>query len=593
MSLPSQSQEIDKLPARGAVASKPVLFYWQKNSGIRGAAFPEIIRNASGSPREKSRWFCLLLIISLLGIDVLLTLPAEAQFGSGRSRDSIFNRRRNTGRTREEPRQTAPVQAPPAPQPQQQQIINIPQMDAPPVQPPQPLQPQPGVVQPGVPQPVVPGAPGVPGARPGTGRKPAPGKGPPGQGQEAKPTGGIPPEGQITLRVAPMDQKADVGDIFPVHVWLDNPKNKPFEVVSLALAFDPRTLEYIDPPGGMRGVPNAYDLSEKIRSGLPLVRDPAEDPFYLNMVDPANGMIYYRARCPTGDKTTGHGFVITMKFKALAPIEQTGLRFVFADWPENLAPPVQSDQTWKWPKEMTFVGGQTSDAGSADGWVNLLGSTSSAKDGVISGHMTLKGDYLAALEKEAEKLPKGQAGTRIYLDPQATVIQAGKTFQVNVKISNPRGVPWDKIRLDIHFDPSFLKVVDEDDGNWITLGTNIHDAPYHDRFPFEWTRTNMVRNDEGQILFECGVFKSPLRVGGTLATIHFQALRPIPETQIAFRMPVEVTERLGTVLTRKRLDVLGDTEDAGDGVRGSIVSIVPRSPQESGEKQAKGKFAQD
>lgn len=572
------------------MTSKPVSFRQNKDSGFQSVILTGEFRNPRGLAWAKSRWLSLCLLVFLVGYDVFCALPAEAQFGAGRSRDSIFNRRRNSGgRSREQPRQAAPVQAPPIPQAPPPVI----EMDAPPAAPPQPLQPQPGVPQPGVPQMVAPVAPGAPGVRPGGGKKQPPGKGGQGQGQEAKPTGGIPPEGHITLRVAPMDQKADVGNVFSVHVWLENPKNKPIEVVSLALAYDPRILEYIDPPGGMGGVPNAYDLSEKIRSGLPLVRDPAEDPFYLNMVDPANGMIYYRARCPSGEKTTSQGFVITMKFKALAPIEQTGLRFVFADWPDNLAPPVQSDQSWEWPKEMTFVGGQVSENGSGGEWENLLGNPGSPRDGVISGHLTLKGDYLKAIEEENDKIPQGEAGTRIYLEPRTTMVQAGKTFQINVKISNPRGAPWDKIRLDIQYDPKYLKIVDQDEGNWITRGTNIHDAPFHDRFPFEWTRTNMVRQDTGQILYECGVFKSPLRGGGTLATIHFQALRPIPETQIAFRMPMEVTERLGTVLTRKRLDVLGNTEDPGDGVRGCLVSIVPRSSSESDQKQAKGKFPKD
>jgi len=236
---------------------------------------------------------------------------------------------------------------------------------------------------------------------------------------------------------------------------------------------------------------------------------------------------------------------------------------------------------------MTFVGGKK-DKGKS-GWINLLGSEASDRDGVVSGNLTLKGDYTKALQEEEEEIPKGEAFTRISLDPHLNAVQVGKTLAIQVKISNPKGAPWDRIRLEIQYDPTCLEIVDSDSGNWITLGSNILDGPFHDRFPFEWTRNNMVRQQDARILYECGVFSSPLRAEGTLATIHFQALRPIPETWVLFHMPSEVGSREGTVLTRKRLDVLGNTEDPEDGVSGAMVSIVPRRAGESTQEHAQGK----
>lgn len=520
-----------------------------------------------------TRVMALLAALFLL-MDGIGDFRAEAQFGSGRSRSSIFNKSRSrkddsrqssqSNQGPSQPSDSGESQPPPAP-----------------VAPVQPVAPE-GAAPPKL-------------VRPATGKKPATGK-PGAKGtkeKEEKTQAGIAPEGHITLFVVPMDLMKNVGDEFPIHVWLDNPDSKPIEVVSFALSFNPQLLEYVDAPGGSGGWPNVYDQSDKIRKAIPLVRNPDVDPFYLNQVDAANGMIYYRARCAVGESSTAQGFIATMKFRALGPVDQTTVRFLFADWPDSMIPAVQSDQDWAWPKEMTFVGGKGSKAKSdKGGWTNLLGSTGSTQDGVVSGNLTLKGDYVKALQEEDESIPKGEAFTRIVLEPRLNSVQVGKTFDLNVKISNPKGTPWDKVRLQIQFDPKYLMVVDSDSGNWVTRGTNILDGPFHDRFPFEWTPNNMVRQQDGQVFYECGVLTSPLRGGGTLATIQFQALRPIPETWVAFHMPSEMGSRDGTVLTRKRLDVLGNTDDPGDGVSGALVSIVPRKPGEAKEEHVQSKSRQ-
>jgi hypothetical protein len=528
-------------------------------------------------------WVVALLTLCLV-VEVVSEAGAEAQgFGAGRSRDSIFNRRRSGGsgggRSRDDGGGQAPApayQAPQQPAPQEEEPVQPPA--PPPLQVPvAPAQPVPGQQVPGIVAPQ-PGKPVPPGKR-RPGQPGAPGQQPPPQAQ-----GGIPPEGQIVLRLVPTDQKADVGQVFMVHVWLDNPEGKPFEAVSFALSYDPKMLEFVDAPGGFQDFPNSYDQSETIKAGVPLVRDLSVDPFYLNMADAANGLVFYRARTAQGENTKGQGFLASMKFKALEPVEHTGLRFVFSDWPVKLAPPVDSSQGWSWPATMTFVGGSPKESGD---WRNLLGSDTSARDGVVSGAVTLKGDYTKAMEEEAGEAPKGETGTKILLQPPLTSVQAGKTFGLVVRLENPGGVPWDRIRLDIEHDPDYLEVVDEDEGNWISRGVNILDGPFRDRFPFEWMRNNLVRPKDGKILYECGVFRSPLRSSGNLAVIRLRALKPIPETRVVFRMPSEVTSPTGTILSRKRGDMLGDTEYAGDGVMGALVMIVPPKDFGTEEKTAK------
>jgi hypothetical protein len=380
--------------------------------------------------------------------------------------------------------------------------------------------------------------------------------------------------------------KADVEEVFPVHVWLDNPEEKPFDVVSFALSYDPNLLEFLDAPGGIEGKANSHDASEKCLETFNLVRDPLEDPFYLNWADTEKGLVYYRARCASGTVCKSEGFLLSMKFKALASIDRTGLRFLFSEWSDKLAPPIQSDQTWSWPDAMTFVG-KTPNAsgGEEEGWTNMLGVGASKMDGVISGNLSLRSYDKESILEGRVRVPEGPTRTGLRLDPPLSAAQAGKTFDVTVHLDNPDRVPWDRVRLDIRFDARALEVVDQDEGNWLTIGTNILDGPYHDRFPFEFMRDNQVRNDDGRILYDCMVFRKPLQVGGVLATIRFRALCPIPETRLTFYQTAGENSRDGTSLTLKRSDVLGDTNDPLDGVFGAAVVVVPRKDMVSAKSE--------
>ena len=499
---------------------------------------------------------------------------AHAQFDSGRSRDSVFQSntgaRRSRGRSgsRSQRDDLPPTEEgyPPAPAsetgeaaPIQQQQQVVPQQQAgPPAQ--QRPAPSSAVRRPvSVPR---------PGGPPQSGKQPS-------KPEETKT--GIPPEGQIILRVVPVELKADVGEDFPVHIWLDNPEERKFDVVSLALSFDPNLIEFVDAPGGEEGQPNAYDSSEKSLHAFNLVRDPREDPFYLNRADAENGFVYYRTRCASGTLCAGEGFLLSMKFKALGSVDRTRLGFVFSDWPIDLSAPIQSDQTWDWPETMTFVGRIAAPGSEGKAQFNLLGDEGSKADGVISANFALRAYNAEEILENKVRVPEGRTDTRLWLDPPLTSIQAGKTFDVNVVLDNPNRIPWDRVRLDIGFDDRYLEVVDQDEGNWLKYGTNILDGPYHDRFPFEFLRENQARNDSGLIRYDCMVFQKPLQASGVFATIRFRALNQTPETRIVLRQVTEKGSKEGTRLMLKRADVLGDTKDPLDGVSGVSVVIVPRA----------------
>jgi hypothetical protein len=219
---------------------------------------------------------------------------------------------------------------------------------------------------------------------------------------------------------------------------------------------------------------------------------------------------------------------------------------------------------------MTFIGL----ADEENSWENRLGGTSKL-DGVISALVSLSGPDKETLLEAQESAPEGLTRTRIYLDPPVVVAQVGKTFDLGVHLENLDRVAWDRVRLDIRFDPEVLEVVDQDEGNWLTLGTNILDGPYHDRFPFDFPRDNQVRADSGRILYDAAVFRKPHHNGGLLATIRFRAKSPSAETQIAFAFPMDLDDRRGTSLIFRGADVLEDTHLAQDGAYGTTALIVP------------------
>jgi len=515
-----------------------------------------------GTISASIRYVCrqrLLLPLFFIGLGIFLSgdcplFIGESQaqgFGAGRSRDSIFRGRGRRGRQRS----SKPRGQDNAPPPQQGGA-----------QPPPPVRQIPQVLPPQ--------------ARPAAGQRPQarpaqPGQPAPPGGQPGKAGSGIPPKGELVLRLVPHERMVKVGAEFPLHVWLDNPKKKPFDVISFGLLYDPQVLEFVDAPGGSGGLPNSHDIAERITANLPLARDSKSDPFYLNYANTDEGMVYYRARCAPSENAKGEGFVISMRFKALSAARHTGIRFLFSAWPRGLEPPVQSDQTWAWPESLTFVGATKDESGEKSVWSNLLGSTASLVDGVIHGSLAVKGDGAVEEILEEEEPPVGLMGTRIYIEPSQVALTAGETTDLNLKVHNPGGVAWDRIRMDLRFDPRFLEIVDQDEGNWITRGTNILDGPYHDRFPFEWMRTNQVEEEEGIIHYQCGVFMSPFKSQGTVATVRVKAIRPVPETMLRFVTPTKAGSLRGTVLERSRVDVLGLAGEPRDGASGCTLTIVP------------------
>lgn len=525
-------------------------------------------------PRYRPKYFrvVLLVLATMLASFFSHTECAQSQgFGSGRSRSSIFRG------DREDPLSNQPSSGW---QNEREQYRN------------QPL-PQPPASSPGQPpaaQPAVPAPPPPPAAQP-PGRPVVPipvQRGPrqvvppgtPGQGEGEKGGTGLPFEGNLVMRLLPLEQLLRVGEIATVHVWVDNPLKREFDVVGCCLTYDPTLLELIDAPVESSESPSVFDRSQKNLETFPLLRGEEEDRFYLNHVNPDEGIIYYRARTPVGVVCNQEGFLFATRFRALAPVAHTAVRFSFTGWPKGLEPPIQSDQNWEWPERSTFLGlTPVAESEARKEWQNLLGKDGIGRDGVISGNITIKvPDGQEWTAEEEEVLPTGETQTRIVLDPGMQVVQAGKIFDIDVRLENPQKIAWDRIRLDLSFDPSYLKVIDYDEGNWISYGTNIMDGAYHDRFPFEWMRSNTVRPETGRILYECGTIQQPMRTSGVIATIRLQALQDVPRTRLRFNFPGEVSSRDGTVLLRHRLDVLGHVEDPKDGAIGGQVMVVPRLP---------------
>ena len=72
---------------------------------------------------------------------------------------------------------------------------------------------------------------------------------------------------------------------------------------------------------------------------------------------------------------------------------------------------------------------------------------------------------------------------RLALQAPKREIKVGERFFVDIALDNAANVWLDNLGVIVEFDPAVLQVVDCDEGNWIEAGTNIYDAPYHERFP--------------------------------------------------------------------------------------------------------------
>jgi hypothetical protein len=163
--------------------------------------------------------------------------------------------------------------------------------------------------------------------------------------------------------------------------------------------------------------------------------------------------------------------------------------------------------------------------------------------------------------------------TRIRLVPEKEQVEVGEQFDVFAVLVNPQGVLFDSISLYLRYDPRVLKIVDTDENNRMTLGVNISDGEFEERFPLELCRANRADQDTGTIVYDMETFGEPLSAAGPFARIRFEALRPIKQTYVLFGFNA-AGQRPTTGIFRYQADVLAEAGDWRDGVASEPVGIV-------------------
>lgn len=122
------------------------------------------------------------------------------------------------------------------------------------------------------------------------------------------------------LMFIPDKRQVKVGEEFSVAVLFYNPQGAavPFDEISLLIHYDPASLEV-----------TSLDRLVDDRTSNRLQVDAGDfrfDQMEKNRVDPENGLISFRARA-TRSSLTASGRVMTLRFKALTPVEETRLKF--------------------------------------------------------------------------------------------------------------------------------------------------------------------------------------------------------------------------------------------------------------------------
>lgn len=135
--------------------------------------------------------------------------------------------------------------------------------------------------------------------------------------------------------------------------------------------------------------------------------------------------------------------------------------------------------------------------------------------------------YLPAGEAGAFAVPTFTKGP-IWLELTGPIepVDAGEEFDVGIYLFNPDKTQFDLLSLLIRYPTDRIEILDWDMGNWIRMGINIHDAPAHEDFPFDFHQANEVNPVTGEIFYRMGASHSQPKSAGLVAEIRARALRP-------------------------------------------------------------------
>jgi hypothetical protein len=300
-----------------------------------------------------------------------------------------------------------------------------------------------------------------------------------------------------------LDTVVRAGTRFVSEIRLHNSAAVPFDRVRIALRFDKRFIRPV----------KVFDSA--IRADLK-----GAPRFEINERD---SMLLYDATLAR-PRITKELPVLKIVWEAIRPTEYTGLQFAFASGDTEAAP-------------HTAI---------YDGQANILGNPDDPIDGVLGGSILVLKPFdpnssaapeiLQGKKEELREIYLGTIGSRaqvgLRLVGPETPPAVGEEFHVEVHLNNPAGAVIDSVRFFVRFDPHSLEVLDDDRGNWIRQGINVHDGLYRRDFPFDFHKRNEVDNRRGYINYAMALSDGMSLPTGPFARIRFRVLRPVAETEI-------------------------------------------------------------
>lgn len=299
------------------------------------------------------------------------------------------------------------------------------------------------------------------------------------------------------------------GDRFLSEVRLQNELAVPFDRVRIALSYDKRFLKPV----------RVFD--DQIRSATD------REPHFT--IDPRESVLIYDAKLarPRLGKEVP---ILRVVWEAIRPTDFTDLRFEFASDDD-----LEDIENARYHTAIYREGR------------NVLGESSDEIDGVLSGSLLILKPFdpskindeqiLQGKKEELRDIYLATVGSEDYyvgmkvLGPERTPA-VGEEFEVDIALANPQGAIVDSVRFFLHFDPEVLEVIDEDRGNWIKTGVNVHDGPFRDEFPFDYHKRNEVDNQRGLINYGMAISRALTLPSETFARVKFRAKKPVESTQV-------------------------------------------------------------
>lgn len=281
----------------------------------------------------------------------------------------------------------------------------------------------------------------------------------------------------------PFDSIVKPGDTFLTQLTADT-RDAVADEIQITLRYPPEALNLL----AVDLAPIAPALTGEVEYGF----------------EPDRGLFGLRAKLRAAEKFSDRP-IAQLYWEALAPTDAAQIRFDFSG---DLGTDIRYQGT------------------------SLLGTEGSRSDGAIHSNVVVKlpksKNVVARVGANELLVGAVNAGVaaptqRLKLIPSKAVVAENEQCYVDVVLDNPFGDPFDRVQLYLQFDPDRLEVLDVDRKNWIRSGTNIEDGFAHERFPFDFHKTNWVDNDRGLIVYEEGCEVKPLRASGTMARVHLRA----------------------------------------------------------------------